>query len=501
MSNWLANKGAGPWGSNGPPFDISGPTPWPFNEQARKLGYINNPRWTASPASDVEHEPCGYWWRERALATLLTNVYAHSRDIGFWGASFDGTSLRYIGRYNGGSGHWFSTPTRYENSLLMTRDIGDLILQPTLQRVSLSAPHVVEQTYSPFLANDIADKIPFRWGPGLVNGKYYLLQGSSLTGVASGAYVGSNFVRFNSSLGREARGYWCTVVTGTDGNLYSSITDLIPTDVAWDATRRPITGAFWPFEWKLHPDMICDSPITPWGSGHVYSGACGRVEWTYGNGKLYVVSAGGPTIGLRKLDPNTFAILSTNGAEANPFDTTKGGHHPVFVNGKIYVVNPVSDNPNYVTVKAYDATTLSLVATSANLIGWGSFGLLFTGIIEGPGYLVCWVETGNGQWALHKLDYASLATIASYTITLPATGVYPPNQLELGKYSAEYLLAIYYRGIGVLRTSTMTLEQPIDLIPQGWVTNLNVEGILSTDVQASTSSPVPLVSPVWTMPA
>lgn len=46
MPNWLANKGAGPWG---------------FEAQKDKLGYVNNPRWTGAPASLIEHDPCGYW--------------------------------------------------------------------------------------------------------------------------------------------------------------------------------------------------------------------------------------------------------------------------------------------------------------------------------------------------------------------------------------------------------------------------------------------------------
>jgi len=50
MSNWLTNKGAGPW---------------PFVPQPDKLGYVNNPRWTTTPASPVDHEPCGHWWKEQ----------------------------------------------------------------------------------------------------------------------------------------------------------------------------------------------------------------------------------------------------------------------------------------------------------------------------------------------------------------------------------------------------------------------------------------------------
>lgn len=49
MSDWVTdNRGEGPWD---------------FVEQPEKLGYINNPLWTDAPASDVEHEPCGYWFK------------------------------------------------------------------------------------------------------------------------------------------------------------------------------------------------------------------------------------------------------------------------------------------------------------------------------------------------------------------------------------------------------------------------------------------------------
>lgn len=53
MSDWVAvNKGAGPWD---------------FEAQARKEGYINNPRWTSAPASNIEHKPCGYWLKGNPL--------------------------------------------------------------------------------------------------------------------------------------------------------------------------------------------------------------------------------------------------------------------------------------------------------------------------------------------------------------------------------------------------------------------------------------------------
>ena len=34
---------------------------WPFTRQVLKLGYINNPFWTETPADSTKHSPCGYW--------------------------------------------------------------------------------------------------------------------------------------------------------------------------------------------------------------------------------------------------------------------------------------------------------------------------------------------------------------------------------------------------------------------------------------------------------
>ena len=60
MSDWITdNKGAGPWD---------------FIPQGEKYGYVNNPRWTVNPASEVIHEPCGYWPKPRVGPTVV-NIY------------------------------------------------------------------------------------------------------------------------------------------------------------------------------------------------------------------------------------------------------------------------------------------------------------------------------------------------------------------------------------------------------------------------------------------
>ena len=70
MNDWIAeNKGAGPWS---------------FAKQEKKIGYLNNPRWTdlltgkqqsdlmvwnpnqspMSSGNSVKHFPCGYWFND-----------------------------------------------------------------------------------------------------------------------------------------------------------------------------------------------------------------------------------------------------------------------------------------------------------------------------------------------------------------------------------------------------------------------------------------------------
>lgn len=66
MTDWLVNKGAGPWD---------------FLAQKDKLGYINNPRWTSTPASLIDHDPCGYWLK--GPTPEITNTGP------LWGAGVD----------------------------------------------------------------------------------------------------------------------------------------------------------------------------------------------------------------------------------------------------------------------------------------------------------------------------------------------------------------------------------------------------------------------------
>ena len=61
--------------------DNKGAGPWDFVPQPEKCGYVNNPRWTANRASDIDHEPCGYWPKSnrtgRSLFSCGDNTYGN----------------------------------------------------------------------------------------------------------------------------------------------------------------------------------------------------------------------------------------------------------------------------------------------------------------------------------------------------------------------------------------------------------------------------------------
>ena len=53
---------------------------WPFTKQPKKMGYVNNPFWTDSPADPNHHNPCGYWYsspeaEDPALPTEAWDLY------------------------------------------------------------------------------------------------------------------------------------------------------------------------------------------------------------------------------------------------------------------------------------------------------------------------------------------------------------------------------------------------------------------------------------------
>lgn len=62
MVDWKTFKGSKVWPDN-------------FIEQKEKLGYLNNPRWTKTPAHLDKHNPCGHWHKGPVSNTQIEEFY------------------------------------------------------------------------------------------------------------------------------------------------------------------------------------------------------------------------------------------------------------------------------------------------------------------------------------------------------------------------------------------------------------------------------------------
>jgi hypothetical protein len=470
MSDWITdNRGEGPWD---------------FEAQKDKLGYVNNPRWVATPASDVEHEPCGYWLKTLPPAgPIPMNLYIGSRDAGFWVVYFNGENISYVDKYyRVNSNVWVAT--RDSNNVLINTG-NDPVTTLRLETVTLIPPFTVTSTINPFLANDFEDsQVEHRCN--VINGKLYF----------NTAHVKGQLVRLNSGYQREARGYFSTVVTGTDGNLYVN-TDQFVVHPDWDAAWRPITGAFWNFRWTLLADMVCDSPISTWGIGPIHQGRTG-VQSTNYNGDLYF-SYGSP-LGLRRVDPTTLAILGAN-ATADARGTAVGRA------GKIYIFTStqISGTECKYVVTSYDATSCGTLVVGPDLISpIGQQGP--SGCALGPSYLITWsLHTATGgpapatnSWTIQKIDYDTLEVIQSVILVVPDNPI--PNIMKIHGYDSRYWIAAYTYGVGIINASSMTWKSNLDLGPKGFQYTMNLDTAFRHDAYTAPDPVTSPFNPVWTMP-
>ena len=82
-------------------FRNLGPDAWNFTEQPDKWGYLNNPRWTASPAHDNQHLPCGHWHkRPKPSGSAEATVEVEGVFPGEWVAAVSELSRPYIYVYD-----------------------------------------------------------------------------------------------------------------------------------------------------------------------------------------------------------------------------------------------------------------------------------------------------------------------------------------------------------------------------------------------------------------
>jgi hypothetical protein len=350
-----------------------------------------------------------------------------------------------------------------------------------IEQISLGLPFTLLTTTYPFLTNDLGSNLQVQLACTLGGGKLFFTNLNIL----------SNLVRLNASYEREVRGYYSTVTVGTDGLLYVN-TDTTGINPNWDAAWRPITGGFWASRWSLLPDMVCDSPITPWGSGTIHQGKTGT-RGAYIDGFLYFADSS--PMGLRRVDPSTLSILA-----ANSVSNARG--NPVGKNGRVYTIDDewVGGSITPFKVHAFDAQNCAELTTATyNEENGGQFSC---GLALGATYLIAWVQSSLAahHWRIFKLDYITLEVLQSAVIIVPETQ--SSEILNLTFFDDQNWIAYYYRGVGIINATTLTWKQNVDLVAQGFDTNFNPDSAFRYDiVNEPTIISQSSVDPVWPMPA
>lgn len=453
--------------------------PWDFTKQPEKCGYVNNPRWTATPASEVIHEPCGYW--PTGHTTSIANLYGITSSGGeIWAAYYDGTSLNWVSSYDSpddANGLAF-----YNGNLLTVAGEGATAV---LRELTVTAPLTVVANHTGMLANDLPSQGSTTTIINAASIEKYFVVGSA---------QGGRVIRFNSSLEREARGIYSTVVQGTDGHLYV----LTESGFSWLAANRPVTGGNWNLYWDRIEDDICDSPLTPWGSGAFYPTYSGLTMALFHNGYLYfVLSQSTSQKALRKVDPATFEIVAA-------VDRTLAGHAVGYGN-RIYV----TVGSTTARVYAFSADDLTQVAVSDVLpygrvtVGVGNGSLAVVG-----GRLVVTTIPFLTDSGLHVLDLDTLALIESipYASSSSYGSLVGIDNSTVAIHEDNGVGIARLGGLAVPSGLGSSLEQatpPFLLFSSHGYGGGNDAWILSNTVTESSSSVVPAMpcgtSPVWPM--
>lgn len=400
---WITqNKGAGPW---------------PFQKQEEKCGYVNNPRWTGVPASEVIHEPCGYW--PKGSVGTSANLFGLTSNGGeIWAVSYDGNALSWVGSYDSpidANGLAF-----YSNNLITIAGTGATAV---IREVSTTPPLSNVSDYSVLLANDLPNVDTYTTILRAPNIDKYFVVGGGVNG---------RIIRLSKDLTREARGVYGTVVEGTDGHLYI----LTSVNFTWTEANKPVTGANWDVFWDPISDDVCDSPLTTWGVDPKYPTYSGATAVTYHNGYLYFsLSQSVNYHALRKIDPSTLAITASA-------DRTIAGKL-VGYGDNIYVLEGVVN----ARVRAYRASDLVEVADSGIL----SYGRFVGGIGNGDlavvnGRLIVTSIPYTGNSALYALDLTTLAVLEVSPYNVGAGG---PVYQCLAQIDGDTVVIAENDGVGI----------------------------------------------------
>ncbi len=446
--------------------DNKGAGPWDFVPQPEKCGYVNNPRWTANRASDIDHEPCGYWPKGTSTVTdvkIYDLVYGGGPYPTLSAYTFDGTTLTLLGGGEAGYGL-----CEYQGDSILTL-VGD---GPTAQirRVRGVPPFDTIGHYAPFNAYDmetISNRDAVYWFPEL---------GSHLAHAKSGQVI-----KLSLELARQGRFYHGTVIDGTDGHRYTykyASSDSPP----WNLAERPITGGFWGTVWSVIPDDVCDSPIAAWDSETAIP-ISDNGNMVYANGSVYVcmTNQSSPGGSIRRLHPTTFAKQAVHYG---------GGSASIIVNAN-GVYRPDYNGTGGNVVTRYDPYTLASIADSPAAVG-------FTGgqVIFHKDTIIHLIGNYFSPWGLRRYDQITLALLQEQTYP---NGTGQPYQL-ITLIDDNFLLVGSNDHVRVLDAHTLQPVTPLVSLYGGYaqeamlVVPQGLHGTISTAHRCGTS-------PVWPMPA
>ena len=315
MSDWKRNKNSGPW---------------PFVPQPNKWGYLNDPRWTATPKAPVSydgneraepqiwdpiqkkgmrdptgHNPCGHWHKDVVIAESWDcNLYRVTDPWLTYGSIqslfFDHKRkvLSLVDYYisNPGVCGLAAVDDKYLATVEGMYDSSKLvILDRNLQVVARKSIFLKYDCTSPrnyLVEYDADDKKIFIGNSGSGGGD--LPNPGCITEVSYPGY---------ERVGRFTPGY---VIVGSDGNYYGYMYASLIYSV-WDANKYPITGPYWDAVFTLIPDNIHQGTITPYIDGNK-AGVVARTNESIAiyNNVIYHAVHGSPYCHLKSFYKDTY---------------------------------------------------------------------------------------------------------------------------------------------------------------------------------------------------
>ena len=440
VSDWLTNKGAGPW-----PFVGQGEKPcYDEGDRIRCKPPEDSPVWDMPDGNIASltpgHDPCGYWYKgiTVAVASINVNVYnlCEFTATRISGIYCDGVTMTSISHPATNSPS--SLAFRYQSGIpvsLIGRDVN------TIQERSFTPPFNVLSTSNSFTADDTINS---------TQGEERVLYADTLNKYFFVSPAGPA-VRLSSGFAWEARAHINTVVLGTDGKLYFNTGG--SSAYAWDDARRPITGALWHQAWELISDGITSTPATNWNTGSVVGGSAGSGyvrSALYYNGNLYISRYVYPgwsnASSISRVNPSTMQVEATY----TPAASLESCGPMVGVGGVLYVIcyNVILG----AFVRALNATTLTPIAASA-YITLNNCSPQDTNITYHSGENVI-VVVGSPK-KFYKLDPTSLLVKSDITLTqfydVTSSAYLNPNYLIIGTQGNDIAGILSY--IGLVRVS------------------------------------------------